>query len=185
MEPKDPVGVVDEDGCLLDTIPKWHVLWTKSNFEQIVYDQLSERNFELFLPTVDKWSRRRRSRCLYRAPMFPGYLFIRQVMDKYSYIEISKARGLVKILGERWDRLATIPESEIETIRKIHHLDVPRMPHPYLKEGQAVRITEGPLTNLEGILVKANPRKGLLVLSVELLRQSMAIQVDCTSVTAA
>lgn len=117
--------------------------------------------------------------------MFPGYLFIRQAMDKYSYLEVSKARGLVRILGERWDRLATVPEQEIESIRRIHHLDMPRMPYPYLKEGQTVRIINGPLTNVEGIFVKSEPKKGLLVLSIELLRQSLAIQIDCTSVTAA
>lgn len=183
---QQPFAITEGDsGDNHDVTPRWYVLWTKSNCEQLVYDQLLTRNFELFMPTVDKWSRRRHSRCLYRAPMFPGYLFIREAMDKYSYIDICKARGLVKILGERWDCLATVADQEIDAIRRIHHLDMPRMPHPYLKEGQAVRIIEGPLTNVEGIFVKSEPSKGLLVLSIELLRQSLAIQVDCTSVVAA
>ena len=54
--------------------------------------------------------------------------------------------------------------------------------HPYLREGQRVRITHGPLANVEGILVRSRPNRGLLVLSVDLLHQSVAVEVDCTQV---
>ena len=59
------------------------------------------------------------------------------------------------------------------------------LPYPYLRHGQRVRITEGPLANIEGILVDTNPKKGLLVVSVELLRRSVAVQLDCTLLEAA
>ena len=38
---------------------------------------------------------------------------------------------------------------------------------------------------LEGILVRTKPSKGLVVLSVELLQRSVAVEVDCTWVTPA
>ena len=181
---------IDIDKALLDSwdldvqaaAPSWHVLWTKSNCEQLVYEQLTTKGFEMFLPMVDKWSRRRHTRCLCRAPMFPGYLFVRQAMDKSSYLEIAKARGMVRILGERWDKLAAVPDQEIESIRRVYGSDMPRMPHPYLRVGQTVRIISGPLVNIEGIFLRSEPKKGLLVLSIELLRQSLAVQVDCTQV---
>lgn len=168
-----------------EMFPSWHILWTKSNCEQAVYEQLAAKGFDMFLPMVDKWSRRRHTRCLYRAPMFSGYLFVRHAMDKSSYLEIAKTRGMVKLLGERWDKLATVPEREIEAIRRVDGSDIPRMPHPYLRVGQTVRIISGPLANIEGIFLKSEPKKGLLVLSIELLRQSLAVQVDCTQVVAA
>jgi transcription antitermination factor NusG len=160
------------------------VLWTKSNCEQSVYQQLAASGFEVLLPTVDKWSRRKHARCLYRAPLFPGYLFVHHAIDKSSYIEICKARGLVRILGERWDKLATVPDREIESIRRVNMSDMPRMPHPYLKVGQTVRIVSGPLANVEGVFVKEESKRGLLVLSIELLRRSLAVEVDCTLVAA-
>lgn len=160
----------------------WHVLWTRSNCEQQVYEQLCSRGYETLLPTIDKWSRRRQMRSLYRAPLFPGYLFVRHAIDKSSYIDICKARGLVRILGERWDKLATVPDAEIEAIRRVNQTSEPRMPYPYLKIGQTVRIIAGPLANVEGIFVKSEPKTGLLVLSIELLRRSLAVEVDCTLV---
>jgi transcription termination/antitermination protein NusG len=163
----------------------WHVLWTHSHCEQLVYDQLAAKGFDLFLPKMDVWSRMGGARRLIRVPMFPGYLFLRHAMDKPSYLEVCKVRSLVRILGERWDRLEAVPDGDIETIQRVLEAGVQVTPHPYLRAGQRVRITRGALADVEGILVRAKPNKGLLVLSVDLLQKAVAVEVDCTLVTAA
>jgi transcription antitermination factor NusG len=178
------INTLDESTSRYETTPQWHVLWTRSNCEQLVHEQLAAKGFETLLPTIDKWSRRKHTRCLYHTPLFPGYLFVRHAIDKSSYLEICKARGLVKILGERWDKLATVPDAEIEAVCRVNQSDVPRMPHPYLQVGQNVRIIGGPLVNIEGIFVRSEPKTGLLVLSIELLHRSLAVEVDCTLVAA-
>ena len=48
-----------------------------------------------------------------------------------------------------------------------------------------MRIAAGPLAGVEGILLRVRPEKGLLVLSVDLLQRSVAVEVDCTQVVAA
>jgi transcription antitermination factor NusG len=118
-------------------------------------------------------------------PMFPSYLFLHHVMDKIGFIDVAKARGLVRVLGERWDRLSIVPESEIDAIQRVLRAEVPVTPHPYLREGQRVRITHGPLAGVEGILVQSKLNKGLLVLSIDLLRRSVAVEVDATAVVVA
>ena len=163
----------------------WRVLWTRSNCEQLVHDQLAAKGFDLFLPHMESWSRRGGIRHRERAPLFRGYLFLRHAVDKMSYLEICKARGLVRMLGERWDRLEVVPTEEVEAIQKLVHSGLPVMTHPYLREGQRVRITNGPLANVEGIVIRLNPKKGLLVVSVGLLRRSVAVQLDCTILEAA
>jgi transcription antitermination factor NusG len=147
--------------------PGWYALWTRSHCEPLVSDQLAAKGFEVFL---------------IRVPMFSGYLFLRRVMDKSSYIEIKKARGLVDILGDRWDRLPTIPDAEMDAVQRIADASAPALPYPYLRQGQRVRLTCGPLADLDGILVRTKPNRGLLVISVELLKRSVAVEVDCTSV---
>lgn len=165
--------------------PCWHALWTNSNCEQIVHDQLVAKGFDPFLPTLDVWARRGGLRRRARVPMFRGYLFLRQAMDKSSYIEICRTRGLARVLGERWDRLDIVPDSEIETIRRLLDAEIPILPYPYLREGRRVRITDGPLADTEGIVVRVNPKKGMLVVSVHLLRRSVAVHLDCTQLEAA
>src|SRR5204863_372172 len=36
----------------------WYVLWTHSNSEQLVHQQLAAKGFQLFLPNIDAWRRR-------------------------------------------------------------------------------------------------------------------------------
>jgi len=164
---------------------KWHALWTRSNCEQLMHDALEAKGFEVFLPKVRVWSRRAGRRHLAPVPMFPGYLFLRRAMDKESYIEVSKTSGLVAILGERWDRLAVVPDPDIAAIQRALRANLPVLPHPFLAAGQRVRIARGPLTDVEGFFVRAEPAKGLLVISIDMLQRSVAVEVDCTSVETA
>jgi transcription antitermination factor NusG len=160
----------------------WCALWTRVHCEQLVRDQLAAKQFDVFLPTITVWSRRAGARHLIQVPMFPGYLFLRHALDKASYIEVMKTRGLTRVLGERWDRPAVVADEEIETVQRVLAANIPVLAHPYLQEGQRVRIIDGPLTDVEGVLVQGKPDKGLLVLSVNLLRRSVAVEIDCTSV---
>jgi transcription antitermination factor NusG len=162
---------------------QWFALWTHSHCEQAVHDQLVAKGFESFLPTIRTWSRRAGTQRLIPLPMFPSYLFVHQAMDKRSYIEILKSKGLVRILGARWDSLTVVADTEVEALQRIQNTKLPVTPHPYLQEGQRVRIDAGPLSGVEGILVRSRPNRGLLVISVDLLRQSVAVEVDCTLVT--
>ena len=161
---------------------QWFAAWTRSHCEQLVHEQLIGKGFHAFLPTIRTWSRRSGARHLIPLPMFPGYVFLRHPMDKHSYVEILKTRGLVRILGERWDRLAPVSDSEMDAIERIAGTELPVLPHPYLREGQRVRITDGPLAGVEGILAHSKPNKGVLVISVDLLQRSVAVEVDCTRV---
>jgi transcription antitermination factor NusG len=178
--------------CFADVAPAapatptyWCALWTRAHCEQLVCDQLAAKGFDVFLPTMTVWSRRRAVRHIIDVPMFPGYLFLRHRIDKAGYIEVLKTRGLTRMLGERWDCPAVIPDAEIDAVRRLAAAKVPLMAHPFLQEGHRVRITEGPLADVEGVLVHSKPAKGLLVVSVKLLRRSVAVEIDCTAVVPA
>ena len=165
--------------------PQWCALWTHANCERLVHDQLSAKQFDVFLPMITVWSRRGGRRHQIQLPMFPGYLFVRHTIEKASCIEILKTKGLTRILGERWDRPALVADAEIETVQRLLEATLPLQAHPYLQEGQRVRIVEGPLADIEGMLVQVKSNKGLLVVSVNLLQRSVAVEIDCTLVVPA
>lgn len=164
----------------------WYALWTNSHCERLVRDQLLAKGFDPFLPRIDVWSRRGSERRVVSTPLFSGYLFLRHpAMTKTSYLEVCKARGLVRILGERWDRLEIVPDEEIGAIQTVLASRMPLMPHPFLRDGERVKIVRGPLADVEGILIRTKLNKGLVVLQVSLLRRSVAVEVDCTLVAPA
>jgi transcription termination/antitermination protein NusG len=114
--------------------------------------------------------------------MFPGYLFVHDAMDKRSYLEILKARGVARVLEDGWTRLTPVPDNEIEAIQQVVSADLPVFPHEHLSHGDRVEVIDGPLTGLEGLFVQDKPTKGRLVLSVDLLGRSVAVEVDCTAI---
>jgi transcription termination/antitermination protein NusG len=157
----------------------WHALWTHSQCEALVRDQLVARGFDVFLPQLERWSFRGSKRSRRTAPLFPGYLFLNHPgLDKHSYLEVCRVRGLVRILGERWDRLAVVPTTQIEAVRTILQSEAEPRPYPYLASGRRVRICEGPLRDVEGFLVDATDDRPLLVVSIELFCRSLSVEID-------
>jgi transcriptional antiterminator NusG len=163
----------------------WHVLWTWSNCERLVHEQIRMKGYESFLPTIQVWSRRGGRRHLNRVPLFPGYVFLKRLLDRASYFDVLHVRGLARVLGQRWDRPYEVPPEEVEAIQRVVATNAPAQPHAFLRQGQRVRIVRGPLAHLEGIFVRSEPIKGLLVISVELLQRSVAVEIDCTDVVPA
>ena len=160
----------------------WYAVWLKSHFEQCVADQLSAKGFQTFLPQLPCWSIRRNEQQIVRTPMFPGYLFVREAMDKDRYVDILKVRGIVRVLEDGWTRLTPVPDDEIAALQKIAEAEVPVFPHAHLKHGDRVRVIAKPLAGLEGIFIRDNASRGRLIVSVDLLGRSVAIEVDVTAV---
>ena len=163
----------------------WYALWTHSHCEQLVRDQLAAKEFETFFPKITTWSWRAGGRHRILTPMFPSYLFVREQLTDRRYAELRGVRGLVCVLSSGSGRLAAVPDTEIDAVRALVHSDLQAVPHAYLHAGQRVRITDGPLADVEGILIDRQAGKGLLVLSVHLFQRSVAVEVECTSAVAA
>lgn len=183
-QPENVMEMSTDADCGVDRA-RWYALWTHSHCEQLVRDQLDARGFDVFLPKIGTWSRRAGVKHRILTPMFPGYLFVRDTLSGPRYAALLAARGLVCVLGSGDGGPAAVPDQEIDAIRAVVRANVPAVPHPYLRTGQRVRITSGPLADVEGLLVDRDTSKGLLVLSVHLFQRSVAVEVDCTLAVAA
>lgn len=157
----------------------WYAVQTRSNFEKLVSAGLVAKGIDTYLPCwteVHRWKDRQKR---VEMPLFPGYLFARFSDSNASRIEVDKTVGVARILGS--GTIEPVPDSELEAVRAVVSSSARYTVHPLLKEGSWVRIKRGPLRNLEGQLVrfKAGPR---LVISVGLLAQSVAVEVDTQDV---
>jgi len=114
--------------------------------------------------------------------MFPGYLFVHQAMSKEFYVETLKTRGIVKILEDGWTRLTPIPDADMHAIQRIVDADVPAFAHPHLSEGARVSIVEGPLAGIEGVFMRGKADQQYLVISIDLLGRSVAVEIDGAAV---
>jgi transcription antitermination factor NusG len=159
----------------------WYAIWTRSHCERLVEQQLTARGFSPFLPEVRaarKTAGRTARNNVMAAPMFPGYLFVRDAMTKERYVEMLGVRGIVRVLEDGWTRLTPVPESDIDAIRHIVESGVAVFPHPLLRHGDRVRVVDGPLSGIEGIFVTDSQQKGRLVVTIDLLGRSVALEVS-------
>ena len=156
----------------------WHALYTRHQHENVIAQALSGKGFEVFLPqyrTVHRWKDRQKELLL---PLFPNYVFIRGGLDRMlSIVTTPGVHSLVSWGG----RAADIPSEEIEAVRRLVESPLQVEPHSFLKCGDLVRIKSGPLEGIEGILVRKT-RGFRLVLSVQMLSKSAAVEVDVSMV---
>jgi transcription antitermination factor NusG len=156
----------------------WCAIYTRHQHEKAIAQILSAKGIEVFLPLYNA-TRRWKDRTVHLSlPLFPCYLFLRGMKERR--LEVVTTPGIVSILSINGEP-ATIPESEIESVRRAIEWGNRVEPHPFLRCGDRVRVISGPLQGLEGILVR---KKNLyrLVLSVEILERSAAVEVDVSAV---
>ena len=166
--------VQDESGLSLP----WYAIYTRHQHEKVISQILTAKGLDVFLPLYNS-SRRWKDRTVQLSlPLFPCYLFLRGMEERR--LDVVTTPGIVSVLSVNGEP-AVIPESEIEAVRKAIEWGNRVEPHPFLRCGDKVRVIAGPLQGLEGILIR---KKNLfrLVLSVELLERSAAVEVDVASV---
>lgn len=98
-------------------------------------------------------------------------------MDAYSHLEILKTDSVVRILGNDGKPIP-IPDEQIFGIQTLVKNGVTITPCPYFREGMRVRVVNGPLIGIEGILLKTQSQKHRLVLSVDIMKESVSVEID-------
>ncbi len=152
----------------------WYALYTCPRHEKHVARQIEQRHISCFLPlyrSVRRWKDRRKELEL---ALFPGYVFVRMdLQDKLRVLQVPGAVRLVTFNGQP----AALPEQEIECLRNRQSSCGTIEPHPYLCVGRRVRVRNGPLQGLEGI-IRRSKDKCRVVLSLDLIMRSVAVEID-------
>lgn len=161
---------------------RWYALFVRSRHEKAVATILTRKGLNVFLPLVSlnrRWGRRRAEVLL---PMFPSYVF--------SHFDVSSQRvlvlatpGVAKIVGVG-HRAMPLEDAEVGAIMRVVETGAASEPWPYLGSGQSVRITEGVLAGLAGTLVEFK-NQHRLVLSIQLLQRSVAVEIESSCVESA
>jgi transcription antitermination factor NusG len=153
---------------------RWFAAYTTSCHEKSVVEHCHVRAIDCFLPTY-RSARRWKNGCTVNLerPLFPGYVFVR--MNLTHRVRVLDVPGVVSIVGAA-RQPTPLPDADVEALRNGVHL-LSAEPHSYLSAGDKVKIRNGPLAGMTGILVR---RKNSLrvVLTLELIMKSISVEVD-------
>jgi transcriptional antiterminator NusG len=152
----------------------WFAIFTRTHHEKRVAQHLTDRGIQSFLPlykSVHQWSHYRKATL--DLPLFSNYVFVHIAPgERIRTLEVSGVLSMVS----HGSAPAALPDAEIERLR----FGLPLRnfkPHPYLAVGTKARIRGGPFAGMKGIVLRE--KSGLrIVLTVELIMQSVAVEVD-------
>jgi transcription antitermination factor NusG len=154
----------------------WHVLYTMPKSEKKIHEILHKKGIESFLPlhsVTRLWSDRKKR---IEVPLFPNYIFVKvPPLDRHEVLSVN---GVVRYISAE-GRPHTVSQKIIDSIRTIL-LGNPEVIHDSFKNGDVVRVIDGPLRGLKGILVN---RKGKdkLAIRIDAVQQSVLVEVLLTS----
>jgi transcription antitermination factor NusG len=160
---------------------QWFALHVRSRHEFHVWERLITKGIEAFLPTVERLRRWKDRKKKINFPLFPGYIFVHIPKTAQDILNVLKIKGVVRFLCSEPGDPESIPDEQVVSLKRLIESKESLDPYPYLKEGERVRIRNGPLSGVEGILIERLGQH-MLVLSVDLLKQGVALKIEASDV---
>lgn len=157
--------------------PSWYVVHTKPRQESLALQQLLNQGFEAWLPMHSGWRKRAGQWERIPSPLFPRYLLLRPADHTQSIAPVRSTVG-VSSLVRFGSTPARMPEHTVQALRRLES-DLARHPDEAVtpfRPGMAVRIEDGPLRGLEGIVTR--PARDRVMILLSLLGRPQHVTVD-------
>ena len=150
----------------------WRVAHVRSRQEKRLARHLLQSEVPFYLPqrqhrfrAGDRWR-------VSHLPLFTGYVFFRGGPEaRLRALQSNLVVQLLEVLAERE------LERQLRSLWILQCSGAPLIPHPYLGPGDEVEVIDGPLKGYQGRILREKNRLRLVV-SITLLRQAVAAEVD-------
>jgi transcription antitermination factor NusG len=144
----------------------------KPRFDRAVARALERKGFETFLPVYTKHHTAAHPADS-ELPLFPGYVCCR--FDAQDRVSILTTPGVMQVLGAGNIPIA-LADAEVASLQTAIRARFPVQPFPFIEAGQRLRIEQGALAGVEGIVMSFKQTLRL-VLSITLLQKSVLLEI--------
>jgi len=158
----------------------WFALMVRNRWEKCAAQCLARKGYECLLPVSrqrHRWSDRWKD---VEVVLFPGYLFCR--LDPERRLPILSVPGVLSIVGTRTGFTA-VGRDEIAAVELVGRANISAQPWPFVETGRVVYLDQGPLRGLTSIVLERK-QESKLIISVSLLKRSIAVAIDRTWISA-
>ena len=125
---------------------EWFILQFKQNAHHKANKNLSQQDFETFLPLNNTTSRYASRFINTNRPLFPGYMFITFDRKKSKWHKINNTYGVSRLVTFN-SILKSIPTSFVNSLMKQYDSTGKLLPMQKLKKGDQVTVLKGPFAN--------------------------------------
>ncbi|MFH1971074.1 MAG: transcription termination/antitermination protein NusG [Patescibacteria group bacterium] len=168
-----------------DDKAKWFVVHTASGHEVRVMETLRQRVetmgltdkvFELLVPTQDRVIIRGGKKATVKEKIFPGYLLAKMIIDDQGWLAVRTTPGITGFVGSSGKPTA-LSEAEVANIQKFVSAPAPRFKTKF-SVGEAVKITDGPFADFLGTIHEMDESKGKVKVLVSIFGRETPVELD-------
>ena len=164
---------------------KWYVLHTYSGYENKVRKSietridaldLTDRVYEIVVPTQDEIEIRAGQRFTVQKKVFPGYVLVRMEMDDDTWYALRNTPGVTGFVNIN-NVPIPLPDTEVQSILKGMTAEPPKVKVTF-SVGDSVRITDGPFADFRGEIDEINQEKGKIRVLVSFFGRETPVELD-------
>lgn len=173
-------------GLRLDENRKdWYVIHTYSGYEERVKKNLEQRVrfmdsgdeiFQVVIPTEEEVEIRGGQRRTVAKKILPGYILVQMIMSDQSWNIVRNTPGVTGFVGSGGKPLPLEIE-EVDQILRQMRAETPKVKVGF-RQGQSVRVTDGPFTDFVGIVDEIGTDKGKVKVLLSLFGRETPVELD-------
>ncbi|PMP78202.1 MAG: transcription termination/antitermination protein NusG [Roseiflexus castenholzii] len=181
---------IQPESEIRDDDRRWYVIHTYSGYENKVKQNLLHRIetmemrdqiFNVIVPTEEEIEIKNGQRRTVQKKVFPGYVLVQMKMNDNSWYVVRNTPGVTSFVGHG-NKPTPLEEEEVKAILKQMEQEAPKVKVSY-QVGQAVKITDGPFTDFEGIVDAIDHERGRVRVLVSFFGREAPVELDFLQVT--
>ena len=168
-----------------DNGEQWFVIHTSSGHEERVKKNLEQRmklmDFgdeisQVVVPTEDEVEVRSGQRRTVARKMLPGYVLVQMQLSDQSWTIVSNTPGVTGFVGSG-NKPVPLHQEEVDRILNQMTSETPRIKVGF-KQGQSVRVTDGPFIDFVGIVDEISTGKGKVKVLLSPFGRDTPVELD-------
>ena len=168
-----------------DTGRRWYVIHTYSGYENKVKANLEHRIqsmdmgdkiYQVLVPTEEEIEIKNGKRQAVERKVFPGYVLVEMNMGDDSWYVVRNTPGVTSFVGSG-NKPTPLTDPEVKQILRQIKMDAPKYKVAFTK-GEAVRVTDGPFTDLHGVVDEVNPERNKVKVLVSIFGRETPVELD-------
>lgn len=168
-----------------EKVKPWFAIHTYSGYEERVKKNLEQRVrhldtegeiSEVVVPTEDEIEVRAGQKRTVSKKILPGYVLVQMVMSDQSWRIVRNTPGVTGFVGSG-DKPVPLREEEVGQILRQMEAEAPKLKIGF-REGQSVRVTDGPFVDFIGVVDSINSEKGKVRVLLSLFGRETPVELD-------
>jgi transcriptional antiterminator NusG len=149
----------------------------KTNLEhRITSMDMGDKIYQVLVPTEEEIEIKNGKRHPVERKVFPGYVLVEMIMGDDSWYVVRNTPGVTSFVGSG-NKPTPLTDGEVRAILRQIKLDAPKYKVAFTK-GEAVRVTDGPFTDLHGVVDEVNPERNKVKVLVSIFGRETPVELD-------